>query len=70
MLIGDDDQAVLCDFGLHRLERDVVSDASTTISALFLADNPFWMSPEYLAGRQPETSSDVYAFGMMIFEVR
>ena len=66
MLIGNDDQAVLCDFGLHRLKSEVMSDASLTSSA----DNPFWMSPEYLVHHRPEASSDVYAFGMMIYEVR
>ena len=29
-----------------------------------------WMSPECLVSDRLETSSDVYAFGMMIFEVR
>jgi len=69
VLIGDDDKALIGDFGLYRLKREVTLGASRTLANISI-DNPFWMSPEYLEGREPEPPSDIYSFGMVIFEVR
>ena len=30
---------------------------------------PFWVAPEVLHGQLPSTSSDVYALGMLIYEM-
>ena len=30
---------------------------------------PFWVAPEVLQGEPPSSSSDVYALGMLIFEM-
>ena len=30
---------------------------------------PFWVAPELLQGQAPSTSSDVYALGMLVYEM-
>jgi serine/threonine protein kinase len=69
VLIGDDDKALLCDFGLFRLKREAAAGAYKHVIDISI-DNPFWISPECLGGRKPDTRSDIYSFGMVIFEVR
>jgi hypothetical protein len=68
VLIGDDDKALLCDFDLYRLKHQVTAGVSKTVAHISI-DNPFWMSPECLGGKEPEPPSDTYSFGMVIFEV-
>jgi serine/threonine protein kinase len=59
---------VLCDFGLSRIKADV---ASRTIiqGPTVVVGSRNWMAPERLTGGSPKKPSDVYAFGMMIYEV-
>lgn len=53
----------LADFGIaHLLE------ASNTATGLLLG-SPVYMAPELLAGARPSVASDVYALGLMLFEL-
>ncbi|EIW70092.1 hypothetical protein TREMEDRAFT_29882, partial [Tremella mesenterica DSM 1558] len=71
VLIGDDGQALLCDFGLSRLKMDMStkSQRDSTKPALPVAGTMRWQSPERLAGGQVTWQCDVYSFGMAIYEI-
>jgi serine/threonine-protein kinase len=56
-------QVKVTDFGLARL-----SDASRTRSGLVLG-TPAFMAPEQLAGAPADARSDIYALGVMLFQL-
>jgi len=62
MLIGEDDQILLSDFG-------IATTAHNTLSAVQipLKGTPAYMAPEQLDG-QPHIASDQYALGIVIYE--
>jgi serine/threonine protein kinase len=61
ILITDRNVAVIADFGLS---KDAVG--TMTMSAI---GTPHWMAPEILQGERYSNSADVWAFGVIIFEV-
>ncbi|KAG8903239.1 hypothetical protein FRB99_003556 [Tulasnella sp. 403] len=61
ILVSPERHALLCDFGLTRpkaIEGPDLAGAGTRN----------WQSPELFDGQESSTSSDVYAFGMTIYE--
>ncbi|KAJ6473696.1 kinase-like domain-containing protein [Mycena sanguinolenta] len=62
-------RALLCDFGLARIKADVTSRTRTT-GDMIVPGSRNWMAPELLSGSLPRKPSDVYAFGMTLYEVR
>jgi serine/threonine protein kinase len=60
-LVTRDHQVTLCDFGLSQLDSMV--DTSM--------DGPgdYWQSPEVMLGGPRTKEADVYAFGIMVYEV-
>lgn len=68
VLIDDSGKAVLCDFGLSRVKADATS-RTTIFNQPVIAGSRYWMSPERLTGGAPRKPSDIYAFGMTIYEV-
>jgi len=56
--------AVLADFGLTRLKAEVCAQAPIESS---ISQN--WMAPELFMGSPVSKKSDVYAFGLVIYEV-
>ena len=52
----------MCDFNLSR-----VMEESAVLSSM-AATNPRWLAPEILAGRGYTFSSDVYSFGIILWE--
>jgi serine/threonine protein kinase len=67
VLIDDSGKAVLCDFGLTRIRADVTSRTSKVDGGIIGSRN--WMAPELLLGGSLKKPSDIYAFGMTIYEV-
>jgi serine/threonine protein kinase len=65
VLIGDGEKAVLCDFGLSEVGR--TGNAHATGTCIF--GSRFWMSPERFTPMPAQPPSDIYAFGMTVFEV-
>lgn len=64
VLVGDDFHALLCDFGLSRMV-----DARTHTS-LAGTGSLRWQAPELMDGGHKTFESDVYAFGLTIYQVR
>ncbi|KAK3238909.1 hypothetical protein CYMTET_51119 [Cymbomonas tetramitiformis] len=50
-------RAKITDFGLSQKQSEGI------------LGTPYWMAPELLQGEQPSTMTDVYAFGILLFEV-
>ncbi|KAF9055624.1 kinase-like domain-containing protein [Panaeolus papilionaceus] len=67
VLIGDGEKALLCDFGLSRIKADVNSRSSAESTAVVGSQN--WMAPELFQGGRPKAPSDMYSFGMTIYEI-
>ncbi|KIO22282.1 hypothetical protein M407DRAFT_79388 [Tulasnella calospora MUT 4182] len=63
ILIGNDESALLCDFGLTRM-----ADTRTS-TCMKGAGSTRWMSPDLWNNAPRSSKSDVYAFGMTIAEV-
>lgn len=68
ILIDNSGAAVLCDFGLSRVRADVTSRGGLQ-NTEGGGGTLHWMSPELLLGGGLRKSSDIYAFGMVIYEV-
>ncbi|KAJ7896149.1 kinase-like protein, partial [Mycena leptocephala] len=70
ILIDNAGTAVLCDFGLARVKADMTSRTAQRDITTLGPGSRNWMSPELFRGAPPRKSSDIYAFGMTIYEVR
>ncbi|MCC6539143.1 MAG: protein kinase [Bryobacterales bacterium] len=73
MLTGD--RAAIMDFGLARAERKQAAAAAsasagdTGVSVSQMAGTVGYMSPEQLMGRTVTAASDIYSFGIVLFEM-
>ncbi|KAH8806926.1 kinase-like protein, partial [Flagelloscypha sp. PMI_526] len=72
ILIDNGFNAVLADFGLSQLKTDV----STRVRSKLTVDGStanfgsyYWMAPERLTGGQMLFASDLYSFGMTMYEI-
>jgi serine/threonine protein kinase len=63
VLASPNGDALLCDFGLAKLVGSQTSGSRRGSGALR------WESPELLDGQTKSTASDIWAFGMTIYEV-
>ncbi len=63
LLDGTHDRCLISDFGLSR----VGAPGTATMSAI---GTPHWMAPEILRGERYSASADIWAFGVIIFEVK
>ena len=68
VLIDDNEKGVLCDFGLSRMKADVTTHTAMLGTAVITGSRN-WMAPERLKGGSVRKPSDIYAFGMVIYEV-
>ncbi|KAK4689262.1 hypothetical protein P7C73_g848, partial [Tremellales sp. Uapishka_1] len=70
VLVDDDNQAIICDFGLSHLKMDLTRrSASSATAPSPLSGTMRWQAPERLAGGPLTTQCDVYAFAMSVFEL-
>jgi serine/threonine protein kinase len=60
-------RALIADFGITIVAKNSNSIRSPTGQP---HHNPRWSAPEVLNGENPSTESDVFSFGMTMFEVR
>lgn len=65
---GDELKPKVLDFGISKFTTDEVRDLAITHSGAVLG-TPYYMSPEQVRGaRDVDARTDVYAFGVMLFE--
>ena len=73
ILIGGSDQAKLADFGLAKLAEGTDSDLTRTLTegytrpGVVLGTIPY-MSPEQAAGKSIDARSDIFSFGVVLYE--
>jgi serine/threonine-protein kinase len=65
VMVASDGRAVITDFGIARA---MASDAKTHETGMLIG-TPHYMSPEQVSGRKADTRSDIYAFGLIVFEM-
>ncbi len=65
ILIDDEGQVFLTDFGLARL----VTSAESTLTRDMLIGSPHYISPEQAKGERADERSDIYSFGVVIYEM-
>jgi serine/threonine-protein kinase len=65
---GDGDRAVVMDFGLAKERRADPAVQKLTATGIILG-TPEFMSPEQIRGRPLDARSDVYALGIVAFEM-
>ena len=69
ILLDQDGNAYLSDFGIaHRIVDDVEPYSSNGNQAL-LTSSPYYTSPEQLLGKPVTPRSDIYTFGLLIYEL-
>jgi serine/threonine protein kinase len=68
ILVEECGRALLCDFGLSRIKADITSRTRAQGDTV-VSGSRNWMAPELLSGSLARAPSDVYAFGMTIYEV-
>ncbi|KAJ7122358.1 kinase-like domain-containing protein [Mycena epipterygia] len=68
ILVDTSGRSLLCDFGLARIKADV-STRSGSKEPSIMSGSRNWMAPELLTGSAPRLASDVYAFGMALYEL-
>ncbi len=67
MLVGA--RAVVTDFGLARGSRDDGETIVSTLDRKGLVGTPAYMAPEQVAGQEAGPAADVYALGVVVFEM-
>jgi serine/threonine protein kinase len=70
VLVKESTPALLCDFGLSCIIENITSRASTTSNNPPVPGSCNWMAPELLSGSLSRPSSGIYAFSVMLDEVR
>ncbi|KAJ7025581.1 kinase-like domain-containing protein [Mycena alexandri] len=68
ILVDDLGRCLLCDFGLARLKADITS-RTDNVGATITSGSRNWMAPELFEGSRAKPPSDIYAFGMTMYEL-
>ncbi|KAG0476354.1 hypothetical protein HPP92_013195 [Vanilla planifolia] len=63
LLVDKNWSVKVCDFGLSRLK------ANTFISSKSVGGTAEWMAPEFLRGERTDEKSDVFSFGVVLWEL-
>ncbi len=64
VLVGPDDRVVITDFGIAR----AINRGTDTVPGAMLG-TPHYMAPEQVLGRTAEARSDLYALGVLMYEL-
>ncbi len=71
ILVGQSGIKIL-DFGLARIEREPVADGTATMTLTgegMIVGTLQYMSPEQIEGRKADARSDIFAFGLVLYEM-
>ena len=63
IMLASDGRVVLMDFGLARI------DDSTAVHTTSIKGTPAYMAPETISGRRADARADLYAVGLILFEL-
>ena len=66
---SDGERAKLVDFGLARIGRAVEDGPRDARGEPFVSGTPDYMAPEVILGESPGPASDIYAVGVMLYEL-
>ncbi len=64
-----DCRAVITDFGLARMEQTTAEDGTRFSTVLSGAGTRLYLAPEQVLGKPASEASDIYAFGLIAYEV-
>ena len=64
IMLGDDGRVVLMDFGLARVDDSEAATHTTSVKG-----TPAYMAPEVVSGRRADARADLYAVGLILFEL-
>jgi serine/threonine protein kinase len=67
ILVDGSWRAKVADFGLSKMKAD--NAASLAATSMGGPTNPMWLAPEVLSGEPATEASDVYAFGIIMWEL-
>ena len=67
-VIVDGDRVVITDFGLARTQAAPETDSDVTRPGEIIG-TPAYIAPEQCKGAKPTTASDLYAFGVILYEM-
>ena len=69
--VGDKVWAKVLDFGIARMTRESQSGGGIQAnqSTIEIAGTPAYMSPEQILGKAPDTRTDLYSLGIILFEM-
>ncbi|MDZ4801158.1 MAG: protein kinase [Bryobacteraceae bacterium] len=70
IFITEDGRVVVTDFGLARASGDsMAARAAADTATNWVAGTPAYMAPEQLSGAEPTASVDLYALGVVMYEM-
>ncbi len=71
IMIAEDGRVKLLDFGLAKLAEPLGMEAATltAMGVEGLAGTPAYMSPEQVEGRELDARSDIFSYGLVLYEV-
>ncbi|KAM0008187.1 putative protein kinase RLK-Pelle-LRR-I-1 family [Helianthus debilis subsp. tardiflorus] len=67
ILLGENLEAKIADFGLSRVHHG--NEGVSTINTQTLAGTDFYLDPEYARTGRLKKASDIYSFGVVLFEI-
>jgi hypothetical protein len=65
LLVTADWQCKVADVGLSKIVEDAAASAHSTVTNI----NPRWLAPEVFLGARASPATDVYAFGLILWEL-
>ncbi|KAK1437471.1 hypothetical protein QVD17_03262 [Tagetes erecta] len=67
ILLGKNWEAKIADFGLSKVHQG--DQGVSTIKTIRVAGTPFYLDPEYAKTGRLKRASDIYSFGVVLFEI-